>query len=119
MSSESSDKPVKIPSKKTDENTEASKKDELERLKLRLGFAKFAITLFFGTVLTSLLSFFINYKEVQITAKENELQLQLAEREELANYFRYTMEGDIYDRLKLSSFFGNVITDQGNRSYFV
>jgi hypothetical protein len=88
----------------------------LDRLKIRIGFLKFLATLFFGTVLTSLLTWIISLREIEIKERESSLQLQLNERKELANYFRYTMEGDVYDRLKLSNFFGEVLTDKQARA---
>ncbi|HAC66244.1 MAG TPA: hypothetical protein DCF68_22590 [Cyanothece sp. UBA12306] len=100
-----------LPSEENKDENEIS----LEKLKIYIGFAKFFSTLVCGTIFTSLLSFFINYKEVEIKARESELQLQLNEREELARYFRYTMEGDVYDRLNLSKFFGSVLTDPDAR----
>ncbi len=89
--------------------------DNLEKLKLYLNFGKFLASLFFGTVLGTFLTWYINYKEVQIQEKESKLELQLNERQELAKYFQYTMEGDVYDRLKLSMFFRKVLTDEESR----
>ncbi|NES84601.1 MAG: hypothetical protein F6K10_26140 [Moorea sp. SIO2B7] len=90
--------------------------DNLEKVKLYLNFYKFLASLFFGTILGTFLTWYINYKEVQIQEKESKLQLQLSEREELAKYFQYTMEGDIYDRLKLSIFFSQILTDEDTRT---
>ena len=84
----------------------------LERLKLYIGLTKFIVSLFFGTVLTGVLTFIINWREIQIEAKESDFKIRLDERKELASYFRYTLEGDVYDRLKLSSFFKDVLTEE-------
>lgn len=89
---------------------------ELERLKLYLNFGKFIATLFFGTVLGTTLSWFVNYKEVQIKEKESRLKLQLDDRKELEKYFTYTLGGDVYQRLNLSIFFENVLSDQDSRN---
>lgn len=84
----------------------------LERFKLYIGLAKFIATLFFGTVLTSALTFIINWREVEIKTKESDFKIRLDERKDLASYFGYTLEGDVYDRLKLSSFFKDVLTEE-------
>lgn len=77
----------------------------IEELKLFYNFWKFFVTLFFGTALGTFLSWYINYKEVQI--KEHE-----TDRKALENYFNYTMKGDVYDRLKLSIYFSSVLADK-------
>ena len=96
-----------------DSNTQVN---NLAKLKIRLNFWKFVISLFFGTVLGGFLTWYINYKEVQIKEKESIYQLQLNERKELEKYFQYTLEGDIYDRLQLSMFFKGVLSDEKTRN---
>lgn len=91
---------------------EENNENSLERLKLKIGLLKFIASLFFGTVLTGVLTFIINWREVEIKTKESDLRIRLDERRDLANYFRYTMEGDIYDRLKLSAFFKDVLSEE-------
>lgn len=70
-----------------------------------LGFSKFVIGAICGTALSAYLGFLISERELDIKELEN-----------LDNYFRYTMEGDVYDRIKLSSFFSTVISDEGSRN---
>lgn len=103
----------------TIETVQSGRSDEqdisLQRLTIYIGLAKFVATLFFGTVLTSIITGFISYKEVAIKEKESQIQLELSERQELSNYFEYTIGTRVYDRLKLSNFFGHILTDEDAR----
>jgi lysozyme family protein len=74
---------------------------ELEKLKLWLGFAKFLV----GTVALGLLTAYINY---QIQAR----QLDLAQRKEeiasLGNYIKYALDKDIDQRIKFAHYFATL-----------
>lgn len=94
---------------------EESDEMENDRLNARLRFWKYTITLLLGTVLSTVLTFIINHREVRIKELDSESQIRIKEQENLSNYFEYTMEGDVYDRLKLAYFFSTVLEDDSSR----
>lgn len=72
--------------------------------------------MFLGSALTAFLGFIINQRELDLQEIESTSRLRLTEQDNLSNYFEYTMEGDVYDRLKLSAFFSTVVEDDSARS---
>jgi hypothetical protein len=95
---------------------EGAKMMDDNRFKIWMNFWKYAIGILCGTVLTAFLGYLINQRELDLKQIEQDTNLQVKEQENLSNYFKYTMEGNVYDRLKLTNFFSRVLDDSASRN---
>lgn len=77
---------------------------ENERFKIWISFAKYTISIILGTILTAYLGFIINQRELDLQEIQQKSEFRITEQENLSRYFKYTLEGNAYDRLKLSTF---------------
>lgn len=89
---------------------------ENERFKIWISFAKYTISIILGTILTAYLGFIINQRELDLQEIQQKSEFRITEQENLSRYFKYTLEGNAYDRLKLSTFFSIVIEDSASRN---
>jgi murein DD-endopeptidase MepM/ murein hydrolase activator NlpD len=119
--SENDDKPGAGEPRQSDPPTAAAAskeqdKDRKLQLKLaRISLLKTLATLFFGSALAVILAHIIQQQQVDIEKAKNYQQVQQSEQENLQRYFKYTMDGDLYDRLKLAEFFKNILTGEEDR----
>lgn len=88
----------------------------LERSRIKVGLIKFIVGTIAGSVISASLAFIINWQKVKIEQAKNKHQIILAEEKNLREYFRYTLEVDAYDRLTLSLFMSEILSDEDARN---
>ncbi len=80
------------------EDTEQSRSDEIERLRMKYGFLKFLL----GTFAISAVSIWINY---HIQTKKLEFDIQTKENEFIAQFLVFGLEGELEDRRDFAEYF--------------
>ena len=103
-----------IPMAQSDSKDQETKTD-LQLKLARISFYKTVATLFFGSALAVFLTHIIKQQEVNMAKAKNYQLVQQNEEDNLQRYFKYTMDGDIYDRLKLAAFFKEILTESQSR----
>ncbi|MEM8999251.1 MAG: DUF5675 family protein [Bacteroidota bacterium] len=88
----------------------------LNRSKLKLRFWRFVIGVVAGSILTAWTGYLIQQRELDLKELEQASIIKLKEQENLTNYFKYTLEGNAYERLNLSIFYGTILEDSSSRN---
>lgn len=94
----------------------AMEDNNFRKIQLRYQFWRFVIGVLAGSALTGWTGYLIQQRELDLKELEQSSNLKLKEQENLQNYFQYTLEGDAYERLNLSIFYGTILEDPESRN---
>jgi len=95
------------------------KSEDFERLQIWLGFIKFIL----GTVVLGLITTLINYhiqqKEIELKKIEQQRTIELKEQEQLGNFIQHALQEDIGTRKRFAEYFSTVTRSEDLRQCWI